>query len=128
MDNIESIKLLKENIRDNIYKEMNKLVSIFKDYVIVEHDNNPKYTLIGGICTRINYGSKDNEYFWCYLPEDVKFIHKNKVWRSNMIFYDDNIKWWYIYNRDNKQYVEFGEMDTDSQIAMLEMLKNHLKL
>ena len=45
-----------------------------------------------------------------------------------MIFYDNKLNWWYVYNRDNKQYVEFGELDTDSQIAMLEMLKNHLNL
>ena len=128
MDNIESIKLLKENIQDNIHNELNKLVCAFKDYVIVEHDNNPKYTLVGGICTRINYGCKDNIYFWCYLPSDVKFIHNNKIWISNMIFYNDELNWWYVYNRDNKQYVEFDEMDTDSQIAMLEMLENYLEL
>ena len=45
-----------------------------------------------------------------------------------MIFYNDELNWWYVYNRDNKQYVEFDEMDTDSQIAMLEMLENYLKL
>ena len=45
-----------------------------------------------------------------------------------MIFYDNKLNWWYVYNRDNKQYVEFGELDTDAEITMLEMLKNHLNL
>lgn len=126
MDNIESIKILKENIQNEIIIELNRQVCKFKDYVIVEHDDNQKFTLVGGICTRINYGCKDNKYFWCFLPDDIKFIHNNKKWISNMIFYNDELKWWYVYNRDNKQYVEFDSLDTDSQIAMLEMLENIL--
>ena len=96
------------------------------DYVSVEHDNNPKFTLVEGICTRINYGSKDKTYFWCYLPKDIQFIHLNNIWRTNMIFYSDRADWWFVYNRDNKQYVEFDEMDIDNQISMLEMLENIL--
>ena len=39
-----------------------------------------------------------------------------------MIFYNNKLNCWYVYNRDNDKYVEFNEMDTDGQIAMLEML------
>lgn len=126
MGNIESIKSLKENIQNEIYKELENLVPKLMDYVSVEHDNNPKFTLVEGICTRINYGSKANTYFWCYLPKDIQFIHLNKIWRTNMIFYSDRADWWFVYNHDNKQYVEFDEMDIDNQIAMLEMLENIL--
>lgn len=125
---IESIRNLKGNLQNNIDEELNRIIIDFKEYVSVEHDDNPKFTLVDGICTRINYGCKDETYFWCYLPNDINFIHLNKIWRSNMIFYDNKLNWWYVYNRDNKQYVEFGELDIDSQIAMLEMLKNHLNL
>lgn len=128
MYNIESIKLLKGNLQNEIDKELNRIIIKFKEYVCVEHEDNPKFTLVDGICTRINYGCKDNIYFWYYLPGDVIFTHKNKIWRSNVIFYNNNLNWWYVYNRDNKQYIEFGEMDTDSQIKMLEMLENNLEL
>ena len=126
MGNIESIKSLKENIQNEIYKELENLVPKLMDYVSVEHDNNPKFTLVEGICTRINYGSKAKTYFWCYLPKDIQFIHLNTIWRTNMIFYSDRADWWFVYNRDNKQYVEFDEMDIDNQISMLEMLENIL--
>ena len=43
-----------------------------------------------------------------------------------MIFYSDRDDWWFVYNHDNKQYVEFDEMDIDIQITMLEMLENIL--
>lgn len=128
MNSIESIKLLKENIQDEIDNELNRIVCEFKDYVTKEHENNPKFTLIEGICTRFNYGSKDNTYFWCYLPNDIKFIHNNKICKTNMIFFNDELKCWCVYNRDIKTHLEFNEMDTDSQIAMLEMLENHLGL
>ena len=65
--------------------------------------------------------------FFCQIIL-LRFTHKNKIWRSNVIFYNNNLNWWYVYNRDNKQYVEFGEMDTDNQIKMLEMLENNLEL
>jgi hypothetical protein len=128
MDSIEVIKLMKEDVRDEINRELRRLTTKFKDYVSVDHEYNPKFTLVDGICTRINYGCKDDTYFWCYLPDDVNFIHLNKIWISNMIFYNSKLNWWYVYNRDNKQYVEFNEMDTDSQIKMLEMFKKHLGL
>lgn len=120
--NIDSIKLLKENIQNEIDKELNRLVDPLKDYISIEHSDNPKFILVDNICTRINYGQKDNTYFWIYLPKDIIFIHLNKIWITNMIFYNNKLNCWYVYNRDNDKYVEFNEMDTDGQIAMLEML------
>ena len=128
MDIIEQIKLQKENIRKDINKELNSLKDNFKTYVSIEHEDYPKYIFVEGICTRINYGCKENRYFWCYLPNDVLFIHLNKIWRTNMIFYDNQLYCWFVYNRDIDKYVSFDEMDTDSQIKMLENLKNNVKL
>ena len=65
---IESIRILKGNLQNNIDEELNRIIIDFKEYVSVEHDDNPKFTLVDGICTRINYGCKDERYFWCYLP------------------------------------------------------------
>ena len=128
MNIIEQIKLQKENIRKDINKELNSLKDNFKTYVSIEHEDYPKYIFAEGICTRINYGCKENRYFWCYLPNDVLFIHLNKIWRTNMIFYDNQLDCWFVYNRDIDKYVSFDEMDTDSQIKMLENLKNNVKL
>lgn len=128
MDIIEQIKLQKENIRKDINKELNNLKDNFKKYVSIENEDYLKYIFVEGICTRINYGCKENRYFWCYLPNDVLFIHLNKIWRTNMIFYDNQLDCWFVYNRDIDKYVSFDDMDTDSQIKMLENLKNNVKL
>lgn len=160
MDKIEELKLLKKNLLNEIEREMMHLVSKFKEYVSVDHPDNPKHRMIEGICTRINYGVVDSEPFWpteiplhggerknyyCYLPNEVEFIIRNgyNKWRSNLIFYNDEIGAWYIYNNEDEhgcwgieypKELEFGkkivcvnELDTDTQLAILELLETILK-
>ena len=143
MDGTEKIKLLKENIREEIDKEMRSLVNKFKEYVTTEHPDNPKHVMIEGVWYRNNYGVVDSKPFWppeipldrgerknyyCYLSDHVYFIHLYRIWRSNVIFYNDEIGGWYVYDSDNKQYIEFDGLDTDTQIKMLEMLKKCIEI
>lgn len=142
MDSIETIKDLKENLREEIDKEMRSLVGKFKDYVVVEHPDNPKPIMIEGVWYRNNYGVVDSKPFWppeiplnrgerknyyCYLSDYVQFIHRYRIWRSDVIFYNDEIGGWFVYDRENKEYTGFEELDTDAQIKMLEMLKRFIE-
>ena len=158
MDKIEAVKLLKKNLREEIDREMMRLVNKFKEYVSVDHPDNPKHTIIEGICTRINYGVVDSDSFWppeitlsggerknyyCFLLNKVEFINKHTKWRSNLIFYNDEIGAWYVYNNDHSrdlwetEYPKeldnhekiacIKDLDTDSQIEFLELLETLLK-
>ena len=142
MDSIETIKDLKKSLREEIDKEMMSLVGKFKDYVVVEHPDNPKPIMIEGVWYRNNYGVVDSQPFWppeiplnrgerknyyCYLSEYVQFIHRYRIWRSDVIFYNDEIGGWFVYDRENKEYTGFEELDTDAQIEMLEMLKRFIE-
>lgn len=142
MDSIETIKDLKKNLREEIDKEMRSLVGKFKDYVTTEHPDNPKHIMIEGIWYRNNYGVVDSKPFWppeiplnrgerknyyCYLSEYVQFIHRYRIWRSDVIFYNDEIGGWFVYDSENEKYTGFEELDTDAQIKMLEMLKKRIE-
>ena len=114
MDSIESIKVLKENIREEIEQEMMKISDRFKEYVRVEHANNPKYTMGEYFITRINYGIKthifpniqpifddiEGDNYYCYLPNIVKFLCGHELWNTNLIFYNNKSNSWFIYNCD----------------------------
>ena len=56
MSNIDKINLSKKNLQEEILKEMMSLVDKFKEYVSVDHPENPKYTMVEGVCSKINYG------------------------------------------------------------------------
>jgi hypothetical protein len=75
---------------------------------------------------RNNFGYKDGNYY-CYLPEFVEFIHRYKIWKTDIIIYNENSNWWYVYNTETKKQLEFNELDTDAQIKMLELLENRLE-
>ena len=127
MDSIETIKDLKRSLRKDIDKRIRELVDKFKDYVSVdEHFGFPKHLMIEGIWYRNNYGYRDGNYY-CYLPEFVEFIHRYKIWRTDVIVYNENSNWWYVYNTETKKQLEFNELDTDAQIKMLELLENRLE-
>ena len=115
MDNIDKIKLLKKNLQDEISKEMMSLVDRFKEYVIVDHTRYPKYQIVEGICTKINYGIIKNDYpniplqifenkednnYYCFLPEKIEFYNKynNSKWYTNLIFYNNKLNCWFVYN------------------------------
>ena len=55
-----------------------------------------------------------------FLPGFVQFIYENSYLRSDLIFFDDKIKCWFVYDGDKK--VTFAALDTDSQIAFYTML------
>lgn len=57
-----------------------------------------------------------------FLPGFVQFIYENSYLRSDLIFFDDKIKCWFVYDGDKKEYVTFAALDTDSQIAFYTML------
>ena len=122
MDYIEPIKDLRDRLREQIDKQMRSLVSKFKDYVVVNHPDNPKYQMIEGLCTRINYGCEGNRYYYYWLAPFVEFIHLHRLWSVYAIFYDDKLKWWFVYDKEKRAYTEFNELDTDAQIQMLELL------
>ena len=127
MDSIESIKVFKKSIHNEIAREMNRLIPKFKKYVSEEHSNNPKHVFIEGIWHRNNYGYKDN-YYYCYLSDFVQFIHNYNIWRIDVIFYNDKLNRWFVYDKEKEDYTEYNELDTDSQIALLELLKKRLEI
>jgi hypothetical protein len=127
MNSIETIKDQKRNLRKDIDKRMRGLVEKFKEYVSVDtHVGFPKHLMIEGIWYRNNFGYKDGNYY-CYLPEFVEFIHRYKIWKTDIIIYNENSNWWYVYNTETKKQLEFNELDTDAQIKMLELLENRLE-
>ena len=127
MDSIETIKDLKRSLRKDIDKRIRSLVDKFKEYVSVDnHAGFPKHLIIEGMWHRNNYGYKNGNYY-CYLPEFVEFIHRRKIWKADIIIYNENFNWWYVYNKEKKEQLEFNELDTDAQIKMLELLENRLE-
>ena len=122
------IKILQRDVREQIVLAMWRSVDWFKAYVIAEdeHENYPKEVSIEGKYIRINYGCEKDNYYYCFLPGFVQFVYQNSYWRSDLIFFDDNIKCWFVYDGDKKEYVTFEALDTDSQIAFYEMLDNLL--
>lgn len=127
MDSIESIKVLKKSIHNEIAREMNRLIPKFKKYVSEEHSDNPKHVLIEGIWYRNNYGY-DNNCYYCYLSDFIQFIHINEIWQINVIFYNDKLNWWFVYDKEKEKYTEYNDLDTDSQIALLELLNKRLEI
>ena len=127
MDSIETIKDLKRSLRKDIDKRIWGLVDKFKEYVSVDnHAGFPKHLIIEGMWYRNNYGYRNGNYY-CYLPEFVEFIHRRKIWKTDIIIYNENFNWWYVYNKETKEQLEFNELDTDAQIKMLELLENRLE-
>ena len=127
MDSIETIKDLKRSLRKDIDKRIRGLVDKFKEYVSVDnHVGFPKHLMIEGMWYRNNFGYKDGNYY-CYLPEFVEFIHRYNIWRTNIIVYNEKLNWWFVYNTEKKERLEFDELDTDAQVKMLELLENRLE-
>ena len=90
MSNIDKIKLSKESLQEEIMKEMMSLVDKFKEYVSVDHSKNPKYIMVEGVCSKINYGIVEDVYpntpsqlfgnevgnnYYCYLPNKIYFLN-----------------------------------------------------
>ena len=158
---IEKIKLAKKSLQDEIMKEMMSLVDMFKEYVTIDHTEYPKHQIIEGICTRVNYGIIKNDYpniplpqfenkednnYYCFLPEKIEFYtkySKSSKWYTNLIFYNNKLGGWFIYNYkttswladdslclkviDDENVEEFEALDIETQIAFLEQLENLLK-
>jgi hypothetical protein len=110
---------LRKEVKEKIVLAMWRAVDYFKDYVSSEdeHDNYPKE-----VSGRTNYGCEKDNYYYCFLPGFVQFIYENSYLRSDLIFFDDKIKCWFVYDGDKKEYVTFAALDTDSQIAFYTML------
>ena len=154
MSNIDKINLSKKNLQEEILKEMMSLVDKFKEYVSVDHPENPKYTMIEGVCSKINYGIVKDEYpniplqpfenkvdnnYYCFLPNKIYFLNQYKIWCSNLIFYNNKLNCWFVYNNDNEKFSlctttlkdiepnkvkEFTSLDIETQIKFLEHLQN----
>lgn len=161
MSNIDKIKLAKENIQDDILKAMMGLVDKFKEYVAVDHTIYPKHQVVEGICTKLNYGIIKNDYpniplqifenrednnYFCFLPEKIEFYNRysnNHKWYTNLIFYNNKLKCWFVYNVIAKSWwgedhlclkeieadklEEFTSLDIETQIKFLEQLEKLLK-
>lgn len=119
---MESIKHLRKDLQNEIKQKMADLTEGFKSYTIGEHKDYPKHVMIDGVWYRNNYGRDQNENFYVYLPDFVRFMYQNKVWDCDVIYYNDNNKIWYVYDKKQKTYMPFNNMNIDSQIMMLEML------
>lgn len=118
MSNIDKIKLSKENLQEEIMKEMMSLVDKFKEYVSVDHPKNPKHMMIEGICCRVNYGIVKNDYpnmpfkrfknkidnnYYCYLPNKIEFLNQYEKWYTDLIFYNNKLNCWFVYNSGSEQ-------------------------
>lgn len=123
------IESLQRNIQEKIVLAMRRKVDWFKDFVNAEdgeYDDYPKYSTIVSIegerTRQTNYGCEKEKYYYCFLEGFVEFIYQNSYWKSNKIFYNDEIKCWFVSDRDKKKCVTFEALDTDAQIAFLEKL------
>lgn len=122
MRQIYNIAKLQEKTREEIVLSMRRYVDLFKKFVINDNYDYPKHVSIEGKYKRTQYGCEKDIYYYCFLPGRVQFIHEDSHWRSNLIFFNDKIKCWFVYDKDKKEYVTFEAMDTDSQIAFYSML------
>ena len=138
-------------------KEMMSLVDKFKKYVSDDHPENPKYMMVEDICCRVNYGivksdypnmpfkrfknKVDNNYYY-YLPNKIEFLNQYEKWYTDLIFYNNKLNCWFVYNNGNEKFSlytttlkdiesnkveEFTSLDIETQIKFLEQLENLLK-
>lgn len=119
---MESIKYLRKNLQNEIKQKMADLTEGFKSYTIGDHKNYKKHVMIEGVWYRNNYGRDQNENFYIYLPDFVRFIYQNNDWNCDVIYYNGNNKIWYVYDKNQKKHIPFNNMNIDTQIMMLEML------
>ena len=122
MRQISNIEKLHEKTREELVLSMRRYVDRFKEFVINDNDDYPKEVSIEGKYIRTQYGCEKDIYYYCYLPRYVQFIHEDSHWHSNLIFFNDKIKCWFVYDEDKKEYVTFEVIDTDSQIVFYSML------
>lgn len=116
---ISKIELLQRETWEQLVLTMWRAVDSFKNYVCSEFEDDRYPKEVSG---RTNYGCEKDNYYYCFLPGFVQFIYENSYWRSDLIFFDDKIKCWFVYDGDKKEYVTFAALDTDSQIAFYTML------
>ena len=117
-DVIQVLKL-KEKVRDEICLAMRRRVERFKGLLTSDmHYNHPEFEYIKDQ----HYGCKDDKLYYCSLPERVQFIYKNSQWSSNRLIFNDDLKCWGVRDKDTKKVAVFEVLDTDAQIAILEML------
>lgn len=117
-DVIQVLKL-KDKVRDEICLAMRRRVEWFKGLLTSDKYYNHsefEYT------KDKHYGCKDDKLYYCLLPERVHFIYKNSQWSSNRVIFDDELKYWMVYDNDKKKGVVFEALNTDAQIAILKML------
>ena len=131
IEDFREIKRLQVDIQEKIVLAMRRKVNWFKDFVNAEdgeYDYYPKYSTIVSIegerTRQTNYGCEKEKYYYCFLEGFVEFIYQNSYWKSNLIFYNDKIKCWFVYDKDKKERVTFEALDTDAQIAFLKKLSN----
>ena len=134
-------KKMYENLIDEISNEMKGLVKKFKEYVSNDHDNNPR-CVYDGFNTRANYGVVESKPFWpptiplhnggerknyfYYLSEHVTYYNGRDLCYSNTIFYNDEIKAWFIYDKNLNDYTELSELNVEAQIAFVKQLEKLL--
>ena len=124
------IRQLQENAREEVVLAMRRRVGVFKWYVT----GNSKSEHLG--CLFIegyegnyyfvkdkHYGCKD-DYYYCFFPVPVQLVYQNSHLSSNCIFFNDRFKCWFVYDEVKNEFVTFEALDTDTQIAFLEMLDN----
>ena len=123
MEDLVKIENLKEKVREEIVLAMRRRVEDFKYYVTCNKNyEHPEREFIKDK----DYGCKDGKYYYWSLPNAVQFIYQNSHWCSNGIFFNDKIKCWFVRDKDKKGPVTFEALDTDSQIACLEMLDHFI--
>lgn len=123
MREIKKVLTAQRELQEAIVLTMHRYVSPFQEYVTAKDDDLvSKHLTIEGREGRTNYGCAKDNYYYCFLPNFVQFTYENSIWRSNMIFFNDKIKCWFVYDMDKKEKVAIQALDTDSQIAFLTML------
>lgn len=118
-NNVIQVLKLKEKVRDEICLAMRRRVELFKELLTSDkHYIHPEFEYIKDR----HYGCKDDTLYYCSLPERVQFIYKNSQWSSNRVIFNDEFKYWGVYDKDTKEVAVFEALDTDAQIAILKML------
>lgn len=116
------IRDLREKVREELVLAMRERVEWFKEYLTGKYKRKYEFPPYGYYVKDKHYGCKDDFYYYCKLPEVVPFIYKNSLYHAEWIFFNDKFKCWFVYDKDKNEYVTFEALDTDSQIALFNML------
>ena len=114
----------KRKIREDLVLAMFRRIESFKFYVTdtERYYKHPEREYIRDE----HYGCKDDIKYYFLLPNTVQFIYQNNHGHSDLLFFNDKLQCWFVIDKEKKEKVTFTALDTDAQIAILDMIDHFL--